>query len=84
MEPTLTAIELTGTVDERHELRLDDILPIQGPQRVRVIVLYSSGDEWDEGEWLHTAGLSPAFDFLQDPEEDICTLADGKPVHDEA
>jgi len=71
MEPTLTAIELTGTVDERHELQLDDILPIQGPKRVRVIVLYSSGDGWDEGEGLHTAALSPAFGFLQDPEEDI-------------
>ena len=84
MEPTSTAIELTGTVNERHELQLDDVLPIQGPTRVRVIVLYSPVDEWDEGDWLHAAALSPAFDFLRDPKEDIYTLADGKPVHDEA
>jgi hypothetical protein len=84
MDPTLTAIELTGTVNEHHELQLDDVLPIEGPRRVRVIVLYSPVDELDEGEWLHAAALSPAFDFLRDPEEDIYTLADGKPVHNEA
>ena len=84
MDPTLTAIELTGTVNERHELQLDDILPIEGPKRVRVIVLYSPVDELDEGERLRAAALSPAFDLLRDPEEDIYTLADGKPVHDEA
>ena len=50
MEPALTAIELTGTVNERHELQLDGVLPIQGPTRVRVIVLYSPADEWDEGD----------------------------------
>jgi len=83
MEPTLTAIELTGTVNERHELQLDDVLPILGPKRVRVIVLYSPADEWDEREWLQAATLSPAFDFLRDPEEDIYTLIDGKPYHDE-
>ena len=84
MDPTLTAIELTGTVNEHHELQLDDMLPIQGPKRVRVIVLYSPGDESAEGEWLTAAALSPAFDSLRDPEEDIYTLADGKPVHNEA
>ena len=39
MEPAVTAIELTGTVDERHELHADGVLPIQGRARVRVIVL---------------------------------------------
>jgi len=84
MEPALTAIELTGTVNERHELQLDGVLPIQGPTRVRVIVLYSPADEWDEGEWLQAAALSPAFEFLRDPEEDIYSLIDGKPYDDQA
>ena len=74
METTLTAIELTGTVNEYHQLKLDDALPISGPKRVRVIVLYSPVDEWDEKEWLHAAALSPAFDFLKDQKEDIYTL----------
>ena len=83
MEPTLTAIELTGMVDEHHELQLDDVLPILGPQRVRVIVLFSTVDEWGEDEWLQTATRCPAFDFLRDPEEDIYTMTDGKPYQDE-
>jgi hypothetical protein len=37
----------------------------------------------DEKEWLQAAAINPAFDFLKDPEEDIYTLADGKPFHDQ-
>jgi len=84
MESTLTAIELTGTVDKQHKLRLDDLLPIAGPKRVRVIVLYTLDEEWDEAEWLQVAAHNPAFDFLKDTAEDIYSLADGKPLHDEA
>ncbi len=84
MEAALTAIELTGTVDERRQLQLDELLPIPGPKRVRVIVLYSPVDEWSETEWLHAAARNPAFDFLKDPEEDIYSLADGKPLNAEA
>jgi hypothetical protein len=80
MGATMTAIELTGTVDERRQLQLDDLLPIPGPKRVRVIVLYSLVDEWSEMEWLQAAARNPAFDFLKDPEEDIYSLADGKPL----
>ncbi len=83
METTLTAIELTGTVNENRQLQLDELLPIAGPKRVRVILLYSPMDEWDEKEWLHAAMHSPTFEFLKDPEEDIYSLLDGKPFHDE-
>jgi len=83
MDATLTAIEMSGTVNESHQLLLDELLPIPGPKRVRVIILYSPIDEWNEKEWLHAATLSPAFDFLKDPEEDIYTLSDGKPYYDE-
>ena len=38
--------------------------------------------ELEEYEWYKAAVRSPAFDFLKDPEEDIYTLADGKPFHD--
>jgi len=58
--------------------------PFLGPRRVRVIVLYSPVDDWDESEWLRAATLSPAFDFLRDPDEDIYTPIDGKPYDDEA
>jgi hypothetical protein len=84
METTMTAIEMTGTIDEHRQLQLDDPLPVSGPMRVRVIVLYPIEDEWDEKEWLHAATRNPAFKFLKDPEEDIYSLNDGEPLHDEA
>lgn len=83
MEHSLNAIELTGTVDENNQLRLDERLPIPGPRRVRVIVLYSEDRDWEEGEWLYTAARSPAFDFLRELREDIYTREDGKPFDDE-
>jgi len=83
METKMTAIELTGTVNEHCQLQLDDLLPIPGPKRVRVIVLYSLLDEWDEKKWLQAAARNPAFGFLKDPEEDIYSLADGKPINDQ-
>jgi hypothetical protein len=82
MEATMTAIEMTGTIDEHRQLQLDGDLPVSGPRRVRVIVLYPLSDEWDEAEWLQAAARNPAFAFLNDPEEDIYSLADGKPFHD--
>jgi len=83
MEATLTAIELTGTVNERRQLQLDDLLPITGPKWVRVIVLYSPADERNEDEWLYAAARNPAFAFLREAAEDIYSINDGKPYHDE-
>ncbi|MFH1929126.1 MAG: hypothetical protein ABIK79_13290 [Chloroflexota bacterium] len=83
MEDAMTAIEMTGMIDEHRQLRLDGILPISGPVRVRILVLYPLIDEWNEAEWLEAAAHNPAFAFLGEPEEDIYTLADGEPFHDE-
>ncbi len=82
MESTMTAIEMTGIVDEQRRLRLDGILPVHGPVRVRVLVLYPLGEEEDEMEWLQAAAHNPVFAFLSNPEEDIYTLTDGEPFHD--
>ena len=83
METTMTAIEVTGIIDENHQLKLDEPMPVTGPVSVRIIVLYPSPEEFDETRWLQAAAASSVFEFLDDPEEDIYTLADGKPVQDE-
>lgn len=83
MEVAMKAIEVTGTVDEQRQLHLDEPLPIVGPSRVRVILLFPEEADIDEREWLRAAATNPAFDFLKDPAEDIYTLADGKPFYDE-
>ena len=84
MDTPLTAIEVPGTIDEQHQLLLDEALPISGPQRVRVILLYPLNGERDEAEWLRAAANNPAFADLADLEEDIYSLTDGKPFDDEA
>jgi hypothetical protein len=73
------AIEITGTIDVQRQLILDKPLPVAGPTRVRVIILLPEEADIDEKEWLRAAASNPAFDFLKEPEEDIYTLADGRP-----
>ncbi|MSS73179.1 MAG: hypothetical protein EXS64_17055 [Candidatus Latescibacteria bacterium] len=76
----MTAIEMTGTVDENRQLLLDGPLPIAGPARVKVIVLYSLTEDLNEAEWLRLAAHNPVFADLNDSEEDIYSLQDGKPL----
>ena len=85
MENPMTAIEMTGMVDENHQLQLDGILPFAGPKRVRVIVLSpltEIADELSDVEWLKASLNNPAFEYLRDPEEDIYTIKDGKPFYE--
>jgi hypothetical protein len=81
VDTPVRAIETTGVIDEKSQLRLDAPLPVVGPSRVRVIVLIPEEEcrEISESEWLYTAATNPAFEFLKEPEEDIYTLADGRP-----
>ena len=84
MDSTMTAIEMSGRVDEQHQLQLDGPLPIDGPRRVRVIVLYAADDESNESEWQQAAAHNSVFDFLKDAAEDIYSVADGVSFRDEA
>ena len=82
MEVALKAIEVMGTIDAEGQLQLDEPLALAGPGRVRVILLFSD-QAMNEQEWLQAASKNPAFDFLHDPQEDIYTVADGRPFRDE-
>ena len=81
----MTAIEMTGMVDENHQLKLDGVLPFTGPKRVRVIILSSSteaNDDSSELEWLKASMRNPVFEYLHDPDEDIYSIKDGKPFYE--
>ncbi len=82
MQKSMTAIEMTGTIDRHNQLKLDGFLPFTGPKRVRVIVLSPIDEEIDERMWLRSASQNSAFDFLAEQKEDIYSLTDGKPFHD--
>ena len=78
---TMRAIEATGKVNSQGNLQLDQPLSNAIDRRVRVIVLLAESDgDIDEQAWCETAAKNPSFAFLQDAEEDIYTLNDGKPV----
>jgi len=79
----LTAIETTGTINANHEIILDEELPSNAPSRVRVIVLFDEDTDTNEKEWMKPAAGNDVFDFLNDEDEDIYTLEDGKPLSDE-
>lgn len=82
----MTALEMTGIVDEHHQLRLDGELPLTGPLPVKVILLYSElveDEKLEEEEWLRAAARNPAFADLADPEEDIYSPLDGVPFCDQ-
>jgi hypothetical protein len=83
MEAAMTAIETTGTVDENHRLRLDETLPVSGPMRVRVIVMFPLIEGAEEDEWLRAAARNPVFRDLEAPEEDIYSVEDGEPFSDQ-
>nr|BAL59488.1 hypothetical conserved protein [Candidatus Acetothermum autotrophicum] len=79
----MKAIEVTGMINEAHQLQLDAPLPVAGPHRVRVIVLIPEENDIDDTAWLKAAATNQAFDFLKAPEEELYSLADGKPFHDQ-
>jgi len=77
------AFETTGVVDAHCQIILDEPVPVWAPTRVRVIVLLPEEADIQEEEWLRAAAANPAFDFLREPQEDIYTMADGRPFHDQ-
>jgi hypothetical protein len=79
----LKAVTATGTIDANGQLHLNDPLPVSGPSRVHVILLITEDErEIEEAAWLRAAATNPTFDFLNE-EEEVYTLADGKPFHDQ-
>jgi len=76
------AIELTGRIDRRNKLIVDEPLPVKGPAQVRIIILFGEEQHQDEEEWLRTAAQNSAFAFLKDPAEDIYTLRDGHALYE--
>ena len=80
-DKSMRAIEVTGKVNRQGKLWIDQPLRDVTEQRVRVIVLLAEADDdIDEQAWREAAAKNPSFAFLQDAEEDIYTLNDGRPV----
>jgi hypothetical protein len=50
---------------------------------VKVIIMYAENEELAEEQlWIRSTSSNSAFDFPKDPEEDIYSINDGKPLYD--
>ena len=76
----LTAIETIGRIEPNGKIVIDETFSVNAPTSVRVIVLFPESEDLNENEWLQAASKNEAFDFLKDPDEDIYSLMDGKPL----
>ena len=74
----LTAIETTGTIEQSGRIVIDETFSVNAPTSVRVIILFPESEDLNESEWLQVASKNEVFDFLNDPNEDIYSLSDGK------
>ncbi len=76
----LTAIETTGTIEQSGKIVIDETFSVNATTSVRVIVLFPENEDFSENEWRQAAVNNEAFDFLNDPDEDIYSPTDGKPL----
>lgn len=76
----MTAIETTGTIEQNGKIVIDETFSVNAPTSVRVIVLFPEAEDINENDWMQAAAKNEAFDFLNDAEEDIYSLTDGKPL----
>lgn len=79
----MRAIEINTMTDRLGHLKLD--YPInKREKKVRVIFLVDETTDYDDEEtqWLNAISTNPAFDFLNEPSENIYTLKDGESFND--
>ena len=79
----MKAIEINTRTDKSGNLRL--VYPLNKKDSVvRVIILLEEQNEEleEEKRWLYSIQNNPAFDFLNDPDEDIYSQTDGEPIND--
>ncbi len=74
----MQAFETTAQIDDLGNLKLLSPLRLRN-QKVRVIILLPESDDIDDKIWLQSI-QNPAFDFLNEPEEDIYSIQDGNPI----
>ena len=77
----MAAVTLQAHFDGRN-IVLDEPYDLPTNAQLMVTVLPSASDTDSEEAWLRAASSSDAFKFLDDPAEDIYSLADGKPFRD--
>ena len=73
------AIEALARIDQNGNITLVKPIKLRNKQ-VRIIILFPDDDDINDKVWLEYAVKNPAFEFLSEPEEDIYSKSDGKPL----
>ena len=80
----MRAIEINAMTDNQGHLKID--YQINRPdKKVRIIILMEEPIEYaddDESKWLNAISSNPAFNFLNEPCENIYTINDGEKFND--
>jgi hypothetical protein len=79
----MRAIEIKSKTDKSGHLKIDYKVG-QADSEVRVLIIIEEplSEAEEESLWLRSIERSPAFNFLNEPGEDIYSLKDGQPVND--
>ncbi|MFW5774277.1 MAG: hypothetical protein ACOCWD_06310 [Tangfeifania sp.] len=80
----MKALEVKTKTDNNGHLKVDIPLNLKNKD-VRLLILMNENNDIVEDEklWLYSVKNNPSFDFLNDPEEDVYSLNDGKPISDD-
>lgn len=79
----MRAIEINSRTDKKGHLKIDYKLNMS-ERNVRILILMDDDNSIIEDEklWINSISKNPAFDFLNDPNEDIYSLNDGESFND--
>lgn len=78
----MKAIEIHSETDQDGVLKIHYNIN-KSNSKVRVLILFDDKKESDEEKlWMDSISKNPAFDFSNDPAEDIYSIKDGEPFHD--
>lgn len=79
----MRAIEINSKTDHYGHIKLDYQLG-RSDQNVRILILLDDEtyEQEEEKLWLNSLTDNPAFNFLNEPEEDVYSLKDGEPLND--
>ena len=76
----MKAIEIHSKTDKMGHLKIDYKLN-RSEKDVRIIILLDEENSPVEDKlWMELISKNPAFDFLNEPEEDIYSKNDGEPM----
>jgi hypothetical protein len=79
----MSVIEINSKTDSRGLLRFNYNLK-KSNRRVKILIMVDDNKKTSDEEalWMQSIATNPAFDFLNDPAEDIYSITDGEPIDD--